>query len=724
MAFWKKNHIARRLTFQVILFSTVVALLLTALQLYLDYRKDLNDIYTFFASIKETSLRPLEESVWILDDLQVRLQLEGLIKRQDIVYAAVEMGDQIAWTKGTPARDNALSRTFPLFHQVRGVPEQIGRLQVTASLAGVYQRLLRRIIILLSSNAIKTFLVSGFILLLFRKNITRHLTRLAEYVADIDIRHRQPPPLELQGRRPHRPADEIDQVTATLNTLCQSGYRAFLDLRTQEQHLRLFFDATEEAIFGVDAQGICTFINRAGQEHWLGADLKEFIGSPILARFTQDCRDLAQPDLLSQQVLATIDEKKVLLTDEMELLRPDGTLLLISLRSYPVMADQVCIGAIVFFADISRQQRLEQEKQLFTKVIRQAPALILIVDAHDTIEYVNASFEQVTGYQASALVGRSVFDAFQGLDLDRQIGEIDQQLSRGRTWFGTITRTNALGRLINLEAAIFPILNRQGQLTNVVAMGRDITRELQLVEQLHHAQKMEAIGKLAASIAHEFGNPLLGVRFALRDVQQRPGIPQEDKDLLHLAENECDRMRQLIRDLQQVNRPSVGKRTEFDLHRILSEILVLQQTLLSKKNITLVREYDQQPIRLAAVEDQIRQVFINLIINAGDAMTPKGGTLTIATERRETEVVVTVGDTGPGINAENLDHIFEPFFTTKAAVEGTGLGLPVSYGIVHAHGGTIEVGSMPGKTEFRVRLPLTGAAMPLPAVTGEAYPRG
>jgi len=712
LAFWKKNPIARRLTFQVILFSTVVALLLTALQLYLDYRKDINDIHAFFTSIKETSLRPLEESVWILDDLQVRLQLEGLITRQDIVYAAVEMGDQIAWTKGTPSQDQALSRTFPLYHQVRGVPEQIGRLQVTASLAGVYQRLLRRIIILLSSNAIKTFLVSGFILLLFRKDITRHLTRMAEYVADIDIRLRQPPPLELQGR-PHRPADEIDQVTATLNTLCQSGYRAFLDLRTQEQHLRLFFDATEEAIFGIDTQGICTFINRAGLDHFFGADPEAFIGIPILDRFTQDCRSLAQPDLLSQQVLTTITEKKVLLTDEMELLRPDGALLQISLRSYPVLVDQECIGAIVFFADISRQQKLEQEKQLFTKVIRQAPALILIADATDTIEYVNASFEQVTGHQASDLVGRSVFDAFQGLNLDRQIGEIEQQLNCGRTWIGTITRTNALGRLINLEAVVFPILNRQGQLTNVVAMGRDITRELQLVEQLHHAQKMEAIGKLAASIAHEFGNPLLGVRFALRDVQQRPGIPQADRDLLHLAENECDRMRQLIRDLQQVNRPSIGKRTEFDLHRILSEILVLQQALLNKKNIALIRVYDQEPIRLTAVEDQIRQVFINLIINAGDAMSPQGGTLTITTERREAEAVVTVADTGPGISTENLDHIFEPFFTTKAAVEGTGLGLPVSYGIVHAHGGTITVGSMPGKTEFRVSLPLSQA-------TGEA----
>jgi PAS domain S-box-containing protein len=715
----KKNRIAYRLTFQVILFSTVVALLLTVLQLYLDYRRDLSDIYTFFTTIEATSIRPLEESVWILDDLQVNLQLEGLIKRQDIVYAAVEMGDQIAWTKGAPTFANSLSRIFPLYHQIRGVPEQIGRLRVTASLDGIYQRLLRRIIILLSSNAVKTFLVSGFILLLFQRNITKHLTTLAEYFKDIDIRNSKPHPLQL-GRRPSHQPDELDQVTATLNALCQSGYRAFLDLRTQEQHLRLFFDATEESIVGVDRQGACTFINRAGQDHFLGTTPDSFIGSPILERFAHDCRDLPQPDMLGEQVRTTIREKRVLLTDEMPLRRPDGSLLLISLRSYPVLEHKQCTGAIVFFADISRQQKLEQEKQLFTKIIRQAPALILIVDSNSRIEYVNASFETVTGYESGTLVGKNVLEAFRGLHLEQQIEEVSKLINKGETWIGTFTRTNHQGRCINLEAVIFPIFNREGQRTNVVAMGRDITRELQLVEQLHHAQKMEAIGKLVASIAHEFGNPLLGVRFALREVLQHHGIPLEDKNLLRLAENECDRMRKLIRDLQQFNRPSIGKKTDFDLHRILEETLILHQNLLTKKQISLIRKYDPQPIRLSAVEDQIRQVFINLLINAGDAIGPTGGILTISTVLRNEEVLVTVGDNGPGIQPENLDHIFEPFFTTKSAVEGTGLGLPVSYGIVRAHGGSIEVQSKPGKTEFTVRLPQENVSAPILQKAGVA----
>jgi signal transduction histidine kinase len=226
-----------------------------------------------------------------------------------------------------------------------------------------------------------------------------------------------------------------------------------------------------------------------------------------------------------------------------------------------------------------------------------------------------------------------------------------------------------------------------------------------LVEQLHHAQKMEAMGKLAASIAHEFGNPLLGIRFALRDMQQRPELTTEDTTLLLLAENECDRMRKLIRDLQQFNRPSSGRKTEFDLHRVLDEILALQHNLLAKKNILVVQEYTTQPVRLHAVEDQIRQVLINLVINASDAMSTGGGTLTLSTQVLNGELVLRVQDTGSGIAKEHLDKIFEPFFTTKSAVEGTGLGLPVSYGIVRAHGGQIEVMSEPGNTRFTIFLP-------------------
>nr|WP_321466229.1 ATP-binding protein [uncultured Desulfobulbus sp.] len=704
---WKKNSLAFRLTFRVILFSSLIAICFTVLQLYLDFRQDVRNIYAFFDSIKETSLRPLEESVWILDDLQVTLQLEGLTKREDIVFAAVSMDGKIAWSKGVKADLRTISQTYPLVHQVRGDREEIGRLQVVASLDGIYQRLLRRIVILLATNTVKTFLVSGFILLLFQKQITRHLQRIAHSVQQIDLQRREPESLQLD--RTPMENDELEQMRLALNQLCSSGYQAFRALHIQEQRLRLFLNATESAIFGVDDKGNCIFINQVACDYFSVERDEDLLGQNLLTILGRN--ELGRPitNPLVEQVRTTMASCRAEFSDEMPLVLPEGTCASISLRSYPVIEGDRCTGAIVFFVDISRQQKLEQEKQLFNKIVRQAPALILIVDAAGVVEFVNHGFEQITGIPGQTLIGRHVFDHFADLEVDAPIEEIGKKIKAGETWSGAFTQTTLSGRRVTLDAAIFPIFDKHGQLTNVVAMGRDITREQQLMEQLHHAQKMEAMGKLAASIAHEFGNPLLGIRFALRDVKQRVGIREEDGKLLQLAENECDRMRKLIRDLQQFNRPSKGLKSDFDPHRILDEILTLHHNLLSKKQILVVLAYSRKPLRLHAVEDQIRQVFINLIINASDAMAAGGGTLTLTTTASNEELTVAIQDTGTGISPQHLEHIFEPFFTTKSAVEGTGLGLPVSYGIVRAHGGRIEVESEPGRTVFRVILPLVDA---------------
>ena len=700
---WQSNSIAPRLTFLVVLFSTMVAIVSTGFQLYLDYRRDVRGIHVFFDAIKETSLRPLEESVWILDDLQVALQLEGLTKREDVVYAAVEMDGRVAWAKGQPGQTNSLAHVYPLHHQGRGRLEEIGRLHVIASLDGIRQRLVDRVVILLASNGVKTFLVSGFILLLFQRLVTQHLVCMARYTEDIDLRKGVPEPLSLVRSTTAGP-DELDRVTAALNYLCDSGHAAMQELESQGQRLRLFLDATEEVVLGVDANGLCTFINRVGVEHFAGTAAQDFIGKDVLGLLNSGEADAIPFQFLSGLVRATIAEGEVLLADEMPLLLPDGTALSVSLRSYPVFENGQCTGAVVFYADISRKQRLEQEKQLFAKVIRQAPALILIASAKGVVEYVNSAFEQTLGYVSEELIGQPVRLCFRDLQLDDYCDRVRFHLDRQETWTGTFSST-IQGRRVNLEASIFPIFNRRGQMTNVVAMGRDITREQQLMAQLHHAQKMEAVGKLAASIAHEFGNPLLGIRFTLRDVQKRQELTADDRNLLRLAENECDRMRKLIRDLQQFNRPSSGRKTVFDFHPIIEEILALHHNYLGKKNVLLAKRFDSQPLMLIGVEDQIRQVFINLIINAADAMADQGGVLTLRTALRDDWIVVDVEDSGSGIAPEHIERIFEPFFTTKAAVEGSGLGLPISYGIVRAHGGTIEVYSEPGRTVFTVSLP-------------------
>lgn len=236
------------------------------------------------------------------------------------------------------------------------------------------------------------------------------------------------------------------------------------------------------------------------------------------------------------------------------------------------------------------------------------------------------------------------------------------------------------------------------------------TAELQLThDQLLHAEKLSAVGKLSASIAHEINNPLFGIRNVLAGIGKRASLAKEDADLVTMALGECDRIKYLIRDLRDFNRPTSGEKVLMDLHQALDGILLLLKKEFKSKNITLEKHYAAETPLIHAVGDQIKQVLLNILNNAGDALGEAGGTITVGTEVLDREVAFYVKDTGVGIKSEDMDHIFEPFFTTKPEVKGTGLGLSVSYGIVKRHGGRIGVRSEVGRgSTFTVFLPKAG----------------
>ncbi|MHB1184094.1 MAG: ATP-binding protein [Desulfobulbia bacterium] len=227
-------------------------------------------------------------------------------------------------------------------------------------------------------------------------------------------------------------------------------------------------------------------------------------------------------------------------------------------------------------------------------------------------------------------------------------------------------------------------------------------------KQLLHAEKFSAVGKLAASIAHEFGNPIIGIRNFLLGLRSVP-LEKGDAEMLDLAIGECARVKDLISTLQDFNRPTTGKVASVDLHRIIEELLLLGKKKLSDRHIAVERHFSAELPTIQAVPDQIKQVLLNVIGNAEEAIPQTGGTITITTEVSGENVRVLIQDTGKGIRQKDMALIFEPFFSTKPAVEGTGLGLSVSYGIVKRHGGDITAKSARGKGAlFVITLPIDG----------------
>jgi signal transduction histidine kinase len=245
-----------------------------------------------------------------------------------------------------------------------------------------------------------------------------------------------------------------------------------------------------------------------------------------------------------------------------------------------------------------------------------------------------------------------------------------------------------------------------------IVLIEDVTRRVQLEEQLQISEKMASIGLLAAGVAHEVNTPLTGIS-SFTQMLLEGADPQDPKTkVLEKIERQTFRAAKIVNGLLNLSRPGAKSSTEVaavDVNTVLADVLSLLEHQFHLQRVTVRRELNDQPIVVIATEQKLQQVFLNLFLNAKDAM-PKGGWLTVSTRSERGQAVVEVSDTGSGIPSEYLARIYDPFFTTKAIGQGTGLGLSITYGIVREHDGTIDCESTVGHgTRFTLRFPLAPA---------------
>jgi signal transduction histidine kinase len=223
---------------------------------------------------------------------------------------------------------------------------------------------------------------------------------------------------------------------------------------------------------------------------------------------------------------------------------------------------------------------------------------------------------------------------------------------------------------------------------------------------------MASIGLLAAGVAHEVNTPLTGISSYTQMLLEKADPTDPRTMLLEKIERQTFRAAKIVNGLLTLSRPGTpgGDRTHVDLNTIVTDVFSLLEHQFAVGKIRVRRELSPVPVMVLGIEHQLQQVFLNLFLNARDAM-PSGGWLTVLTRLEGDQAIAEIADTGSGIPPEHLARIYDPFFTTKAARKGTGLGLSVSYGIMQEHGGTIEVFSRPGGgTRFLLALPWSKAA--------------
>jgi PAS domain S-box-containing protein len=406
---------------------------------------------------------------------------------------------------------------------------------------------------------------------------------------------------------------------------------------------------------------------------------------------------------------------------EVDFKRKDGTRISV-LHTSHARYDQH--GNVVGYEglNVDQTQRKQMERELkeahgfVNNIIQSSPNPIMAADRKGNILLWNRAAEETLGYKSEDTIGQMNITSVYPEGVAKEIMKMMRSPEYGgvgklRSYPMIYVRRD--GRIVegNLSAAI--IHDARGKAVASVGIFVDLEERLEMErklrqtqEQLLQSEKLAAMGRLTSQIAHELNNPLYGIMNTLELMKTE--IPPESKrrKILEMALSETVRLTEMLRKMLSFSKPDEEEKQPANINTILDEILLLHEKQLREHSIRISSSLAEDLNMVNASKNQLRQVFLNMISNARDAM-PDGGTLSVTTRAAGDNVHVRISDTGTGIRKENLNKIFDSFFTTKDSIKDVGLGLSVCYGFIKDHGGDIKVESEWGSgATFTIILPM------------------
>lgn len=441
-------------------------------------------------------------------------------------------------------------------------------------------------------------------------------------------------------------------------------------------------------------------------------------------------------------------------TREFEIRKAGGELSIHELRlSVYCNTDQLPAGLIGVINDLTSHKLMVKRMAQLSAVTEQAAESIVVTDPEGNIQYVNPAFEKITGYSITEALGQNPRILKSGRQDDNYYKELWETVGRGETWRGIFVNKRKDGTLFDESAAIFPIRNDAGKIISLAAVKRDITAEKAMQTQLRTTQRLEAVGQLAAGVAHELNTPIgfvasnfesitgyiknfvelielyrktvtelagqlpeagplaLAQTAELEEDLQIEFILEDLDDLFSESRDGFERISSIVTKLREFSRiDQMDAKESFNFNRAIETTLVVARNEY-KYSAEIELNLEPELPDVMASGGEINQVVLNLIINAAQAIKEQErselGKIEIVTEFDDDWVYCRIADDGPGIKPENIERIFDPFFTTKPVGKGTGLGLNISYDIItKKHNGTLKVASTIGVgTTFFIALP-------------------
>jgi PAS domain S-box-containing protein len=414
--------------------------------------------------------------------------------------------------------------------------------------------------------------------------------------------------------------------------------------------------------------------------------------------------------------------RETVIVDDIVIARGDGTRVAVRAFGKPIVDEAGAVShVVVAFRDITAELEAEAEgvvaRHKLKTALQHAPIILFATDVDGTITVSEGAALKGMGYESGELAGQSSFELFKG---NPKVVENHMRALAGETFTAVLD----LGKVV-LESWISPLRGPTGEIGGVIGVSTDVTERLRMQRQINQAEGLAALGRLAASVAHEINNPLAYSLEALRLASERVagagGAPDPQlEELLREARDGMERVRLITGDLRAFSRADEDARRPQDLGRALTAATKMVATRTAPR--ARIELQLGPPATVSADATRLAQIFVNLVLNAADALPLDGAArnrISLVSRLDGATAVVEVADNGPGVPAELRDRVFDPFFTTKPVGEGTGLGLFVTRNLVEALGGTIALDEAPGGgARFTIRLPTVAAAptpTPVPA---------
>jgi PAS domain S-box-containing protein len=476
--------------------------------------------------------------------------------------------------------------------------------------------------------------------------------------------------------------------------------------REKEQRFTELFESLQEGVYISSPEGKLLEVNPA-LVSILGYDSK----ADLLNLTPEELRVDAGPEPVLGRAGGESGRTR---TREIRLRRKDGGVAVCVDTSSGVMESGKVVRYHGTLVDVTEKRALEQQLQRQEEfrrhLLESFPDLILVLDLKGQYTFVSARIGELLGYGPEHLLGKNVDDA---QNTSPELAALYRMVATGRSAltsreYGSRHRDGSWRTMLGMAS---PLLDAEGNPAGVIISVRDVTTEKKLEQQIIQSERLAAMGQMIGGFAHELNNPLTSI-LGMAELLQEGDPNEAARKQITILHKEARRAAEIVQNLQYFARPPAPGRSEVNLNDLVQRTVQMQSYPLRKSNITVDFKPEAELPAIVADPNQLMQVFLNLLLNAEQAIRESGqkGTIRVHTGRTPESVSVVFEDDGPGIAQENLAHIFDPFFTTKRPGRGTGLGLSICKTVLREHGGNIDVASAPGGgAVFTITLPVKAA---------------